>query len=159
MKKRIWILLAGVLLLGVVIFLCLFPSHSPDAADPSLPSITQGLSPSRVPDADGTGASEPSLPIDANPSSAETREADQSGSSQTEAELPVDWNRDPTRDPTEAEPTDDSSAQASDAPGASSALESSSTPGIPSDSGEEPEIPVETGGQIVDPILPPDIFD
>lgn len=158
MKKKLWIILGAALLLGVVLFLC-FRQGSPAAVGkPTLPSIEGDQSPMHSPDppgnAEDTAAS--SLPEEGDP--ARTGETRQSDPDSTDAELPVDWNQTPS-----ASKPGGVAGSGSETPPVPASTETGESPFVEpnptkTESEEETKLPEETGGQVVIPILPPDIF-
>lgn len=146
MKKTIWMILGAALLLGIVLFFCLREENPDRQENPSLPSPEAGQWASQnanIPDPAASGVVSP-------------ESTGFSGPVETEPELPVDWNRDPseTTQGTEGE------TPASEAPTLPGVVNDPSAVPQPSQTvpDEETQNPEETGGHIVIPILPPDIF-
>lgn len=150
MKKRIWIILGAVLLLGAVLFVCLGQKAPDEAAEPSLPAVE----PDR-PSGAGANNGDPADtaapgPADPDGPAPGPKEPGASGSAETDPALPIDWNQVPPETETAASGTPN-------APGNGNGASDSPTP-PQTEPGGEPQTPAETGGQVVIPILPPDIF-
>lgn len=148
MKKSIWIIPGAALLLGIILFFCLREENPDRPENPSLPSPEAGQWSN-----ENAYSPEPAASGGVSP---ESTDAGFSGPVETEPELPVDWNRDPseTNQSTEGKTP---ASEATTLPGSEN--DSSAVP-QPSQTepGEETQSPEETGGHIVIPILPPDIF-
>lgn len=145
MKKTIWIIAAAALLLaGLVLLLCTGRGNEPDPTGPVLPSTEQNQSPVQQPnqtDSPEPGAAEPRA---SDPASAETK-----------PDMPVDWNGEPSG----TEPGKEGQSQPAGQPGSSEAGNPSPASTDPRQTEPEGESSAgETGGQVVNPILPPDIF-
>lgn len=153
MKKKIWILFGGLVLIGVLLALCL-SKHNDAAPDaPSLPALEQDQTPLSG-NSGGEAQNSSTVPADPAGEPAQNNGTQQGGVPETDPSLPVDWNQGPAETKTEPDQTPQPTGPSGNParPGGSSGTGDGPNP-------EQTLDPEETGGQIIDPILPPDIFD
>ena len=158
LKKKYWIILGAILLPGSLLFLCLPKENTAAPYDSMLPSISRDQTPSDLSNISGTAEGQASVPQDHNRISSETADPAQTGSVVSEPEMPIDWNREPTEtgtkpelppDPSTLSRTPDSSEKAGNSNDDANAVQTEP---------EETKSPSETGGHVIIPILPPDLF-
>ena len=156
MKKTFWIILGAALLTGIILFVCLRQEASDLPADPSLPSLmpeqgtAQNVNPNNPAENGASGEVGP------NGVPPETGDQGSSGPAETEPAIPIDWNQKPSesKQNTEERPR---TSETPTVPGAQTDPPEKTEPSQ-TEPGEETREPEESSGQIVIPILPPDIF-
>ena len=94
--------------------------------------------------------------VDSNGILPESGDMGGSGAAETEPAIPIDWNQDPS----ETKQNPEAMPRTSETPIVSGKEDNPHESSQPSrtEPGEETQDPEETGGEIVIPILPPDIF-
>lgn len=157
MKKTIWALLGAAVLLGTLLFFLLRENAPNGQANPLLPPVQPV--PSSVRSANHNLAAESGAAIPEDSDSLEPTDAEPHSVPVTEPELPVDWNSASS----ETEPNPEGRPQASEQPEAPILPQQTVHPSdgaSPSqtETGKEKESTEKPDGQIVIPILPPDIF-
>lgn len=158
MKKQIWMIPAAVLLLGVLLAVCLRQGGSAPSTAPLLPSA-EAAQPADQAATGGTPA-DPAAPAqtDSDGTSQTATDFTQSAPAATAPMLPIDRNQDTAE--TEAHPKQPQTVEQSNSATAPEKEDppSDGTHPLQAEPGEEPQTTAESGGQIVTPILPPDVF-